>query len=202
MTDPPQGSGAYGPGEHGPTAPASGQNRPYGQAPQYGQTAPYGQTPPYGRPSYGQPQQPYGAPPYGPPQPGAPGYGQAAPYGAPQYGVPGQQYGRPAGGPTQKSAVGRIALATGIALLVIAAAVVLIMSLRSTVLDPAAVERDVAAQFEQREGVAVELDCDDDMKVDAHATYECTGTTADGESVTLDITITDEKTAAYTWTEP
>jgi hypothetical protein len=206
MTDPPQGSGAYGPDdhapdEHGPTVPAYGQNPPYGQPPPYAQTPPYGQ-PSYGRPSYGRAQQPYGAPPYGPPQPGAPGYGQAPQYGAPQYGVPGQQYGRPAGGPAQKSAIGTIALATGIALLVIAAAVVLIMSLQSTVLDPAAVERDVAAQFEQREGVAVELDCDDDMKVDANATYECTGTTADGESVTLDIAITDEKTAAYTWTEP
>ena len=66
------------------------------------------------------------------------------------------------------------------------------LALQSTVLDPAAVERDVAAQFEQREGVAIELHCADDMEVKKGATYECTGTTADGESVTLQIAITDE----------
>jgi hypothetical protein len=76
------------------------------------------------------------------------------------------------------------------------------MSLQSTVLDPAAVERDVAAQFQEREGVAIELDCADEMEVSVDASYECTGTTADGESVTLRITITDEDAAAYTWTEP
>jgi hypothetical protein len=75
------------------------------------------------------------------------------------------------------------------------------MSLQSTVLDPAAVERDVAAQFQEREGVAIELDCADDMEVAADATYECTGTTADGESVKLRIAVTDEDSAAYTWTE-
>ena len=76
------------------------------------------------------------------------------------------------------------------------------MSLQSTVLDPAAVERDVAAQFEEREGVAIELDCADEMEVTVDASYECTGTTADGEAVTLQITVTDEESAAYTWTEP
>ena len=218
MTNPPQGSGASGPDEHGADAHASEPQdpdrfatrpapavEPGPPAPAYGLNPPYGQSAqpqPYGKPSYGQPQQPYGAPPYRPAQPGSPGYGQGPPYGAPQYGVPGQQYGQPGGGAAQKSAVGMIALVTGIALLVIAGVVVLVMSLQSTVLDPAAVERDVAAQFEEREGVALELDCDDDMEVDANATYECTGTTADGESVTLDIAITDEDTAAYTWTEP
>ena len=186
---------------YGAPTPAYGQNPPYGQAQpgQYKQP-PYGQPQPgqYGQPAYGQPQ------PYGQAQPGPYGYGQPQPqpqYGTPPYGAPGQQFGQQAG-PAEKSKVGLIALVTGGLLVVIALVVVLVMSLQSTVLDPAAVERDVAAQFEQREGVAVELDCDDDMKPDAHATYECTGTTADGESVTLDITITDEKTAAYTWTEP
>ncbi|TFV85883.1 DUF4333 domain-containing protein [Blastococcus sp. CT_GayMR16] len=116
--------------------------------------------------------------------------------------MPGRQYGQPAGGPQQKSKIGLIALVTGIALLVIAGVVVLVLSLQSTVLDPAAVERDVAAQFQEREGVAVELDCAEEMAVDANATYECSGTTADGESVTLQIAIADEDTAAYTWTEP
>jgi hypothetical protein len=114
--------------------------------------------------------------------------------------VPGQQFGPPAVAPRSK--VGLIAILTGVALLVIAGVVVLVLSLRSTVLDAASAERDVAAQFEQREGVAVELDCPDDMEVTAGATYTCTGKTADGESVTLRLAITDEKTAAYTWTEP
>jgi hypothetical protein len=70
------------------------------------------------------------------------------------------------------------------------------------VLDRRAVERDVSAQFEQREGVAVDLDCTEGMKVRTGASYECTGVTDDEESVTLRITITDEKSAAYTWTEP
>jgi hypothetical protein len=76
------------------------------------------------------------------------------------------------------------------------------MRFQSTVLDAASAERDVAAQFQQREGVAIDLDCPDDMQVKAGATYECTGKTADQESVTLRLTITDAKTAAYTWTEP
>jgi hypothetical protein len=116
--------------------------------------------------------------------------------------MPGQQYGTPATAPGEKSTVGLIALVTGVALLVIAGVVVLVMSLGSTVLDPAAVQRDVAAQFEQREGVAVALNCPETMEVNANATYECSGTTVDGESVTLQIAIVDERSAAYTWTEP
>jgi hypothetical protein len=91
---------------------------------------------------------------------------------------------------------------TAVALVVIAGAAILVMTLRSTVLDAASAERDVAAQFEQREGVAIELTCPPDMKVRAGATYTCTGKTAAGESVTLKLTITNAKTAAYTWTEP
>jgi hypothetical protein len=91
---------------------------------------------------------------------------------------------------------------TGIILLVIAGVVVLVLSLQTTVLDRAAVERDVAAQFEEREGVAIDLSCEEEMTVDSGSTYECTGTTADGEDVTLQIRIEDEDSAAYTWTEP
>jgi hypothetical protein len=101
-----------------------------------------------------------------------------------------------------KSDVGLVALATVAALLVIAGVVVVVVSLQTAVLDRAAVERDVAAQFEQREGVAVQLSCPDDMTVKANATYDCRGTTDEGESVTLRIAITDVDTAAYTWTEP
>jgi hypothetical protein len=154
-------------------------------------------------PSFERPQQP-GAPyrppsqPYGPPY-GQPGYG--AP-GQPPYGAPVQPYGQPAGGPPQKSRVGLIAAVTGITLLVIAGIVVLVMALQPTVLDRAAVERDVAAQFEEREGVAIDLSCKDEMPVDPGATYECSGVTADDEEVTLQIRIEDEDSAAYTWTEP
>ena len=181
---------------YGAPTPAYGQNPPYGQA-QPGQ---------YGQPAYGQPQPgqhgQYGQPAYGQPQPGPYGYGRPQPqYGTPPYGAPGQQFGQQTG-PAEKSKVGLIALVTGGLLVVIALVVVLVMSLQSTVLDPAAVERDVAAQFEQREGVAVELDCADDMEVNEGATYECSGTTADGESVTLRIAITDAESASYTWTEP
>jgi hypothetical protein len=98
--------------------------------------------------------------------------------------------------------VGLIAAVTVGLLVLMAVGVVLAMSLSSTVLDRNAVQTDVAAQFEEREGVAVELECEEEMKVETDATYECTGTTADGEDVTLQIAITDADSAAYTWTEP
>jgi hypothetical protein len=101
-----------------------------------------------------------------------------------------------------KSRLGLIAGVTVGILVLIAVAVALVLSMSSTVLDRNAVQRDVAAQFEEREGVAIDLECAEEMKVTAGATYECTGTTADGEDVTLQIAITDEDTAAYTWTEP
>lgn len=162
-----------------------------------GPTPSWGQDPPYGRPQY----PPHGppAPQYGPP----PQYGYQHPYAPPQYpgyGPPGQQYVPPP--PARKSRVGLIAVLTGVALLVIAGVVVVVLGLRSTVLDATSAERDVAAQFEQREGVAVDLSCPDDMEVRAGATYTCTGRTADGESVRLKLAITDARTAAYTWTEP
>jgi hypothetical protein len=62
------------------------------------------------------------------------------------------------------------------------------------------VQRAVAEQFQQREGVGVELRCGDDMTVEAGRAYECSGTRADGEQVTVTITITDEA-ANYTWSE-
>ena len=191
MTNPPQGDDERGEGSPGPYDPDRQATRPV--------------------PSYERPQQPHGQPypsqPYGPPQPpgrygpppqyGAPQYG-APQYGPPQYGAP--QYGHPA--PPKKSRVGLVAAVTAGLLVLIAGAVALTLSLSSTVLDRNAVERDVAAQFEEREGVALDLDCAEEMKVESGATYECTGTTADGEDVTLRIAITDEDTAAYEWREP
>ena len=161
-------------------------NPPYGNQP--GPGPQYG--PPPGQP-YGPPAQPYAQPGYGPP---APAYGQQ-PYG---YGAPGQPpfgYGAPA---PQKSRTGLIIGLVG--LLVVAGIVVLLFVLHgSTRLDSGAVERDVAQQFQQREGVGIQLSCPRDMAVDQGATYQCTGTTDRGEQVTVQITITGEDPATYDW---
>jgi hypothetical protein len=69
-----------------------------------------------------------------------------------------------------------------------------------TVLDRGAVQRDVAAQFQQREGVAVTLVCPQDMAVVAGGRYRCAGTTATGEHVPIRIVVTATKPAAYSWT--
>ena len=183
---PPEAPQGHGPPAHGYGSPPQGYAHLKQQV--------HGQPPPqYWQPGYGQPRS--GAPQDGAPQYGQPGY-------APQYGMPGQSYGPPQGRPPRRSRAGVVALVTGIAVLVVLGVVVLVLTLQSTVLDPTAVERDVAAQFEQREGVAIDLSCADEMHVDEGGSYRCTGVTADGEEVTLEITITDEETAAYTWTEP
>jgi hypothetical protein len=192
MTNPPYGQ----PGQPG---------QPYGQPAQPG----YGGQPGYGQPSYGQPAPQYGQPGYGQPaqpaygQPAQPAYGQPA-YGqpaAPQYGAPGQ-YGAGYGQPATKSKAPLIAGLVLLLVVVVGAVLLFVFLGGSTVLDQGAVERDVAAQFQEREGVAVELTCPADMEVSSGATYECTGTTERGEDVTLQIAITDEESAAYTWTEP
>jgi Domain of unknown function (DUF4333) len=193
MTDPPQGrdergerpGDPYDPDRHATRPVPSFDRPPPGPDPRYAQQ-PHGRPQPYPSQPYGQP---YGAPPGSPPQ-----------YGVPPYGPPGAPYGQPA--PQPRSRVGLIAAVTAGILVLIAVAVGLALSLSSTVLDRTAVERDVAAQFEEREGVAIDLSCAEEMKVERDATYECTGTTADGEDVTLQIAITDEDSAAYTWTEP
>ena len=153
------------------------------------------------------PPQQFGTPGLHPPaQPEQPPYGQPGRYGAPgQYAQPGQygvagQYELPQA-PTRKSRVGVLIGAAALILALIAIGVVLAMHLGPTVLDRAAVERDVAAQFEQLEGVAVDLSCPQEMKVESGAEYRCTGTTADGEEVTIAIRITDERNGDYTWTE-
>jgi hypothetical protein len=178
MTNPPQDDGRDG---------RTGQQPAPGR--RYGESGPPPEQQPYGRPSYGPP----------------PGYGQQPPYGEPGDGEPGAFPGQHAHSPPpsgRKSKVGLIAAVTGVLVLLTVGGTVLAFQLRSTVLDPRSVERDVAAQFEQREGVAVDLNCADDMSVHSGASYECTGVTADDEPVTLRITITDEEQAVYTWTEP
>ena len=69
-----------------------------------------------------------------------------------------------------------------------------------TVLDRGAVERDVAAQFQQREGVGVALVCPREMAMVSGGSYRCAGTTATGENVTIRIVVTTTSPAAYTWT--
>ena len=162
------------PSPYGPPTREHGQ-APYGQAP-YGQ-APYGQAP------YG--QAPYGQPGYDP----AP-YGQAGPQAS-------------SSGATRRRR-SRLKLYLQLAALaaLLALAMVLANVLGPTVLDRAAVERDVAAQFEEREGVAIDLTCDAEMRVEDGESYTCTGVTADREDVELRITITDENFAEYTWDEP
>jgi hypothetical protein len=200
MTNPPQGSDERGEGPGGMADPDRDATRPVPsfERPQH-PAAPYGPPQPPASPQpHGLPQQAPGSQYRQPPQYGPP------PYGVPQYGAP---YGPPYGAygqtpPATKSRVGLIAAVTAGLLVLITGVVVLALSLSSTVLDRNAVERDVAAQFEEREGVAIDLSCAEEMKVGSGATYECTGTTADGEDVTLQIAITDEDSAAYTWTEP
>jgi hypothetical protein len=207
MSSPPQGPPYGQPGQQ--------PGQPYGQPAQPG----YGQPGHGGHPGqqYGQPGQQYGQPaqpPYG--QPAQPPYGQPAapPYGIPgQYGTPGPygshgQYGAPGpygpghGRPADRSRPGLLAGLAALVVVVIGAVLLFVLLGGSTVLDQGAVEQDVAAQFEEREGVAIDLTCPADMEVSSGASYECTGTTAANEEVTLEIAITDEDSAAYTWTEP
>jgi hypothetical protein len=228
MTEPPQDDDRRP--DAGAQQPYGGAAQQYGQQPSgrepWGQPQPswppqsYGQPPSYGPPqSFGQPpatppqpfNRPYGQPPgapgqFGPPaESGPPQAAPGQPYGQPGYAPPG--YGEPAHGqpgygqPPKKSRVRLIAIVTTVLLLLIAGSVVAALTLGRTLLDRVAVQRDVAAQFEEREGVGIDLDCPSDMQVEDGATYRCSGTTDDGEKVTLRITIEDAEGARYTWTE-
>ena len=66
-------------------------------------------------------------------------------------------------------------------------------------LDPAAVERDVAAEFEERDGVGLDLDCPEDMAVASGETHVCHGTTSEGGQITVGIEISDELDGSYRW---
>jgi Domain of unknown function (DUF4333) len=203
MSNPPQGGDERqgddawpGSGQH-----AYGPPSAYGEHPGYGGSGypppGYGQQPPYGQPGYPPPgsgQQPgYGQPGY-PQQP----YGQQ-PYGYPGYGQPPQYAQSPPQPPAPKKK--RTGLVIGLSAVVVVAAVAVVLSLvlGPRVLNRSAVQRDVATQFEKREGVAITLRCDQRMTLSDRATYSCAGTTADGEHVTLEITVTDAKKALYTW---
>ncbi|MCW2676861.1 MAG: uncharacterized protein JWR70_1901 [Modestobacter sp.] len=191
---PPQPGQQYGP----PAGPPYGQSEPPFGPPRGYDQPPYGQ-PQYGQPPYGQPagwgQQQYGQPQYGQPQYGQPGGG-----GGPQhYGQPGG-WGPPAP-PARRSRRWRLPLLGLLGVVLLATVVVVLTtSLRTTALDPQAVQRDVARQFEQQSGTSVDLRCRDTMTVDPGKTYRCSGTTAEGTPVTITITITGEN-ADYTWAQ-
>jgi Domain of unknown function (DUF4333) len=176
-------------GEEPPRGPDPDPWRP---PPQQGWSQPpYPQQPPYG-------QQP---PPYGQ----QPSYGQQPQYGQqyPEYGEQAPPVGQPDAPtkPPRDKKRRRLVLALELVALAIAVAVAtLVYVLSSTRLDRAAVESAVASQFEEREGVALDLECGRAMVVEPGADYECEGTTADGEEVEIIITIKDED-GAYTWAE-
>jgi hypothetical protein len=209
MTTPPQGEHEQPEGQpaddrigaRSDDEPNASRPAPAWELPRPGPGSGYGQgTQPPGTPFHGPPrsagQPPHGSPQYGPP-------GQA--YGQPPYGYQpsrAEAYGQPAGAPLRRSRTGLTAALIGGVLLLVAGAAALAFTLQATVLDRTSVERDVATQFQQREGVALDLDCAQEMVVDEGATYECTGTTEQGEEVTLEIAITDETDAAYTWGAP
>jgi hypothetical protein len=202
MTYPPEG-GEQDRGEHplGTGQPGQQPGRPWGPPQPSGQYGwgqgqqPYAWTPPgYGQqpyPQQGYAQPGYGQQPYGQP---APGWGQPYGYAQPPFGQP--PY---AGAPQKKRRTGLIAGLIGALAVVAAVVVVLSLTLGGRVLDRAAVQRDVAQQFEQHEGVAIQLTCGSTMKLVQGATYSCRGTTADGEHLTLQIRVTDAAKAAYTW---
>jgi len=192
MTYPPH-EGEQPPGGGSPWPPA-GDQPPEAQWPHPGYGPP-GQPYPGPRPSpYPHPGQPYGQPPYAPPPYAQPPYGPA--YGQPPYAQ--FPYGRPPA-PPAKRRTGLIVSLVVLGVLLVAAAVVLPRVFGTRVLSRAATQRDVAQQFEEHQGVAITLHCDDTMTLTTGAVYHCRGTTAQNEQVRITIRITDGAKARYTW---
>lgn len=203
----PGGSGAQGDGGPPSTAPGGpAEQRGWGGSPRHSQPGPYGSSP-YGPPPqygppprYGQPDQYGQSGGWGPPTGGP---GRSGGWGPPSGQFPDQQ-GFPGGwGPpapparTPSRRPRRLGLLL-LAVLLVAAALTLPSPFGSTRLDPAAVERAVAGQFEDREGIALDLSCAEELPVRAGATYSCAGRTTDGEPVTVTITLRGED-GDYTW---
>jgi hypothetical protein len=70
-------------------------------------------------------------------------------------------------------------------------------------LDVAQVQRDVAAQYEAREGVALELSCPDEMPVESGGVFACRGTTAEDDDLYVEIQIADPgEDVDYHWWTP
>jgi uncharacterized protein DUF4333 len=186
---PPAGAG------WGPPDPAQRHPQP-GERPGSYPGGPYGPSgaPQFGPPSgYGWSSGQWGGPDRAPEEP----YGQPPFWGPGPYGSPGD-WGPPP--PPARRRRRRVPLLLGLlGVVLLATAVVwLTTATQSSALDPQAVEQDVARQFQQQDGVAVDLTCNDRMTVTPGRTYRCSGTTADGNPVTITIRITDSD-AHYTW---
>ena len=179
-------------------APRPGADRPL---PDDAPTAPHQPPPPASWAGSQPPARPWGQQaPYGPPPSGPGGWPPPGGAGAP-WGQPPPAWAPPP--PPARRDRTRTLLVAALVVIVVAiagAVALLVYVLSSTVLDRSAVESAVAEQFEQREGVPLELECDERMIVRPGADYECEGTTADGEDVEILITVTDEN-GAYTWVE-
>ena len=167
----------------------------------------HGEGEPEGSPASRAGEQPWGVragdaqPPFGATQP----YGHLPADFRPPGRAPRPPWDQPAGDPPAGPARRRTGLVVALAVTVLAVVAglgLLALATGPTVLSRAAVERDVAAQFEEREGVSVDLRCAQEMPVEQGAVYECSGITADDEQITLRIEITDAHGARYTWSEP
>lgn len=159
--------------EDAPTAPA--------------QPVPFAPVPP--QPWGGSPQQQPRQQPWG-----------GSPHGATAWGAPQPAWGPPAPAARDRTRTLLIAALVAVALAIAGGLALLVYVLSATILDRTAVETAVAQQFEEREGVGLDLACDERMIVRPGADYECEGTTADGEDVEILITVTDDE-GAYTWAE-
>lgn len=92
--------------------------------------------------------------------------------------------------------------AVGIPVVLVVAVLALGWSLQPGRLDPADVERDVAAQYETRAGVALELSCPEDMPRESGGVFLCRGTTGDGERLVVEVEIADPSDdAEYHWVD-
>ena len=87
--------------------------------------------------------------------------------------------------------------------LVVVALVVLLIRRFPSGLDSGSVEREVAAEYEERIGVAVEVRCPDEMPVASGEVYACEGTRTDGAVIYVEIQIADPgEDADYRWWTP
>ncbi len=171
--------------------PRPGADRPL---PEDAPTGPHQPGPPP-PPQWGAPPSPPPQQPWGQPQQQAQAWGP--PSAPPAWGPPPVWAPLP---PKDRTRTLLIAALVAIALAIAGATALLVYVLSATILDRTAVETAVAEQFEQREGVPLDLECDERMIVRVGGDYECEGTTADGEDVEILITVTDEN-GAYTWVE-
>ncbi len=184
---------------------------PWNPPPQWSPPQQHGghQQPQWGQqPQWSPPQQPQWSPPQQPQwgQPQQPQWGQQPwPGGPGQFGPPSGQHWAPVSAPAappRDRTRRRLLTALAVLIVAIAAAVGgLVYVLSFTTLDPSRVERDVAALFEERYQIALDLSCPDDMKVASGEVYRCSGSTPQGEQVEIEIRIDDSLDGTYTWGE-